>query len=79
MNQADRYTELYSMEEAPLLKALREETGRKLEYDDMLCGPVVGSLLQLLARMISARTVLEIGTFTGYSALHMAMAIPADG
>ena len=45
----------------------------------MLTGPVEGRLLELLVHMSGARRVLEIGTFTGYSALSMAAALPEDG
>jgi caffeoyl-CoA O-methyltransferase len=45
----------------------------------MLVGPTEGTFLSLIARSISARNVLEIGTFTGYSALKFAEGVPEDG
>jgi caffeoyl-CoA O-methyltransferase len=45
----------------------------------MLCGPQVASLLQILVRATRAKTVLEIGSFTGYGTLAIAEALPADG
>ena len=45
----------------------------------MLCGPLVGSVLQGIICMIQAKKILEIGTYTGYSALKMAEVLPSDG
>jgi predicted O-methyltransferase YrrM len=60
------------------LRALREYTER-LPNGRMQITPEQGHLLALLIRLIGARRVLEIGTFTGYSALAMALALPANG
>ncbi|MEM9460387.1 MAG: class I SAM-dependent methyltransferase [Myxococcota bacterium] len=54
------------------------QTGVKLE-SEMLCGPVEAQFLSMLVGLSGARRVLEIGLFTGYSALAMAQALPADG
>jgi predicted O-methyltransferase YrrM len=59
-------------------RALREETAR-LPHARMAIGPEQGQLMQLLAHTIGARRYLEIGVFTGYSSLAMALAIPRDG
>lgn len=64
--------------EDPLLRALREETVR-LPEARMAIGPEQGQFMALLARAIGARRYLEIGVFTGYSSLAMALALPADG
>jgi predicted O-methyltransferase YrrM len=64
--------------ENPVLRELREETSR-LPNARMAIGPEQGQLMQLLARAIGARRYLEIGVFTGYSSLSMALALPADG
>jgi predicted O-methyltransferase YrrM len=64
--------------EAPALQSLREET-QKLSNSGMQIGPDQGRLMQILVRLIDARRCLEIGTFTGYSALTVAMALPAGG
>ncbi len=64
--------------ETPALRALRKATLR-MPQANMLLAPEQGQLLQLLVRMLGARRVLEIGTFTGYSALAMALALPAGG
>jgi predicted O-methyltransferase YrrM len=64
--------------ETPVQRRLREET-RKLPMGMMQIGPDQGAFLALLVRLIGARRTLEIGTFTGYSALAVASALPADG
>ncbi len=77
--ESDRYADCMMRKEPALLKDLRETTTRELRHDDMLSGPVVGAFLNMLVRMSGAKTVLEIGTFTGYATLWMAMALPPDG
>ena len=58
---------------------LAAETRATLDSAEMLTGRVVGRLLELLVHGAGARRVLEIGTFSGYSALSMAAGLPADG
>jgi len=67
-----------SSREAPVLSQLREKTD-KLEAASMQISPDQGQFMALLLKLINARRVLEIGTFTGYSALVMALALPEDG
>ncbi len=67
-----------SLREPPFLKALREETA-KLPLANMQIAPEQGQFMQFLLQLINAKKVLELGTFTGYSALAMAMALPNDG
>jgi predicted O-methyltransferase YrrM len=64
--------------ETPVQKELREAT-RKMRYGGMQIGPEQGALMQMLVRLTGARRCLEIGTFTGYSALAVALALPDDG
>jgi len=64
--------------ESPALRALREETA-KLPMSMMQLGPEPAALLQWLVRLVGARRTLEVGTFTGYSALAVAQALPEDG
>lgn len=64
--------------EAPIQRRLREETAR-LREANMQIAPEEGALLALLVRVLNARNILEIGTFTGYSALAMALALPSEG
>ena len=67
-----------SLREPPLLTRLREETA-DLPRSAMQISPEQGQFMALLAELIGARRVLEVGTFTGYSALVVALALPADG
>ncbi|MBA2651295.1 MAG: class I SAM-dependent methyltransferase [Tatlockia sp.] len=67
-----------SLREHPVLNALRQETA-KLPLAAMQVAPDQAQFMQFLIQLISARKVLEIGTFTGYSALAMSLALPEDG
>ena len=67
-----------SLRESPLLKRLREETAQ-LPMARWQIAPEQGQFMALLVQLTGARRILEIGTFTGYSALCMAQALPADG
>jgi predicted O-methyltransferase YrrM len=64
--------------ETPIQRRLRDVTAR-LPNAGMQIGADQGALLSLLARSIGARYAVEIGTYTGYSALAVATALPADG
>jgi predicted O-methyltransferase YrrM len=72
------YLVAHQAPEHPQLKSLRERTSL-LPDARMQISPEQGHLLGLLVRLIAARHVLEIGTFTGYSALAMALALPLGG
>lgn len=67
-----------SLREDPILKALREETS-KMRLAIMQVAPEQAQFMQFLLRLIGAQKVLELGTFTGYSALAMALALPDEG
>ncbi|WDG51924.1 class I SAM-dependent methyltransferase [Pseudomonas chlororaphis] len=67
-----------SLRETPLLRRLRDET-QALPMARWQVAPEQGQFLALLIKLIGARRVLEVGTFTGYSALSMAAALPEDG
>jgi caffeoyl-CoA O-methyltransferase len=67
-----------SLREPPLLSRLRKETAA-LPHAGMQISPEQGQFMALLAELVGARRVLEVGTFTGYSALVVALALPADG
>ena len=67
-----------SLREPPLLVRLREET-EALPLAVMQISPEQGQFMALLVELIGARRTLEVGTFTGYSALCVARALPADG
>ncbi len=64
--------------EPEVLRRLREETAA-LPNANMQIAPEEGAVLAMLVRLLDARKVLEVGTFTGYSSTAMAMALPADG
>ena len=64
--------------ESDILQRLREETDHS-PLASMQISPDQGQFLQLLVRMIGARRTIEVGTFTGYSALAVALALPEDG
>ena len=68
-----------TMSESALLARLRAETAALGDVARMQISPEQGRFMALLIKLIGARTVLEIGTFTGYSTLVMAEALPADG
>jgi predicted O-methyltransferase YrrM len=74
----DDYILGVSLRESDVQRRLREETAR-LPMAGMQIAPDQGQLMALLARLVGARRCLEIGTFTGYSALAVALALPADG
>jgi len=61
-----------------ILARLREETGA-LEWGRMQIAPEQGQLMALLTRLVGARNAIEVGVFTGYSALSVARALPGDG
>jgi O-methyltransferase len=67
-----------SLRDHPVLRELREETA-KLPQAVMQIGPDQGQLLALLARLVGAKRCIEVGVFTGYSSLAVAMALPEDG
>jgi len=73
------YVERLSTPGSAQLEALEQETVRTLDTPQMLSGPVVGRLLEFLVFALGARSVLEIGTYSGYSALSMAEGLPPDG
>src|SRR5581483_7565360 len=73
------YAARQSWPESDVCRRLREETQRTMQYAQMLVGPLEGAFLKVITQAVAARRILEIGTFTGYSALCFAEALPADG
>jgi predicted O-methyltransferase YrrM len=72
------YVNAMGSRETAVQRALRAET-RKLPMAGMQIGPDQGALLQVLVRILGAKRCIEVGTFTGYSALAVALALPRDG
>jgi len=75
----ERYATEHSTPEPDSLAALAAETRQSVPSPQMMVGPLEGRFLQTLVYLTQARQVLEIGMFTGYSALSMAAALPPDG
>ena len=78
-SEIEAYAQAHSRPESAVRRALREETQRTMEYAQMVVGPLEGAFLQMMTQLVGAKRVLEIGMFTGYSALCFAEALPADG
>jgi caffeoyl-CoA O-methyltransferase len=78
-DELTEYAEAHSTPPDELLKRLFEETHEKLAAPQMLTGALEGRFLELLVWASGARRVLEIGTYSGYSGLSMAAALPDDG
>ena len=77
--EVERYAEAHTTPPPAALSALAAETRATLPLPEMLTGVVEGRFLELLVWASAARRVLEIGTYSGYSALSMAAALPEDG
>ena len=75
----DGYAAAHTTPPSPSLVRLADQTRRSMEAHEMMVGPVEGRFLEFLVHMTGARRVLEIGMFTGYSALSMAAALPSGG
>jgi len=75
----ERYAEEHTTRPEPLLAELAQETRETMESPQMLTGTVEGRFLELLVYASGARRVLELETYSGYSALSMAAGLPADG
>jgi caffeoyl-CoA O-methyltransferase len=79
MEQIENYVAAHTDAVSPLLEELLSETEKITGRSRWSIGRVEGKLLQLLIKISGARRVVEVGTFTGYSALVMAEALPPDG
>ena len=73
------YALLHSDNESDLLKELARETYQKILQPRMLSGPLQGRFLSLLSKIIQPKTILEVGTFTGYGTLCLAEGLQKDG
>jgi len=69
----------HSLEESDILKEIREHTFNNEKIPNMISGPIVINFLKHLICISNAKKILEIGMFTGYSAMAMAESLPEDG
>lgn len=72
------YLRKFSVREREVLAKLREQT-HKMSMSQMQISPEQGQFMQLLIKLLNAKKTLDIGTFTGYSALSVALALPENG
>lgn len=75
----DCYSEEHSSEESDLLKRINRETHAKVMMPRMLSGHLQGRFLSMISHIIKPKRILEIGTYTGYSALCLAEGLQKDG
>ncbi|MCX6297393.1 MAG: O-methyltransferase [Bacteroidetes bacterium] len=75
----ENYALAYSQEETDVLKKLNRETHAKVIAPRMLSGHMQGNLLSMLSKMIQPEKILEIGTYTGYSAICLAQGLQENG
>ena len=77
--EINKYAEDFSTDESPVLKKLNRETNAKILFPRMLSGKIQGNFLKMISRMIKPERILEIGTFTGYSAICLAEGLAKKG
>lgn len=75
----DQYSEQFTTPETEVLASLNRETNMKIPMPVMLSGHLQGSLLAMLSHMIKPNNILEIGTYTGYSAICLAQGLQEGG
>lgn len=79
LNEVEEYVLSHTTDDSNLIRELIRTSGEELEYTDMMSGRLVGRLLGILIKISGTKRVLEVGTFTGYSAMTMAEALPEEG
>lgn len=77
--ELDNYVTAHSQQEPELLQKLNKETWQKILKPRMLSGAYQGRLLSLISKLVNPKYILEIGTYTGYSALCLAEGLQKDG
>ena len=75
----EKYAEAHSTPESDILNRLNRETHLKLRMPNMLSGHLQGQFLRMISMMIKPAKILEVGTFTGYSAICLAAGLKKDG
>lgn len=79
MEQIYKYIEQHATPESEALKWVTKQTHIRTNHARMLSGSIQGQLMRMLVQMTGAKDILELGTFTGYSAICMGSALPEDG
>ena len=79
LTDMEKYLLNYSQEQDQVLQWLQKQTNLRTNHARMLCGPVEGKLIEMLSRMLSPQNILEIGAFTGYSAICLARGLKEGG
>ena len=77
--ELDDYVVAHSQQEPELLQKLTRETYQKILQPRMLSGACQGRILSMISKLINPKNILEIGTYTGYSALCLAEGMQPDG
>jgi caffeoyl-CoA O-methyltransferase len=77
--EVEAYAEAHSLAESEICRRLRAETYRTMDLPQMVVGPLEGAFLKVMAMSVGAKRILEVGTFTGYSALCFAETLPDEG
>jgi caffeoyl-CoA O-methyltransferase len=77
--ELERYADAHTTRPTEFLEELERETKKCVPMSQMLTGRVEGTLLRMLVRISGAKKVVDVGTYTGYSALMMAEGLPPDG
>lgn len=78
-HKIDQYVVEHSQQEPEILKELSKETWQKVLNPRMLSGAFQGRVLSMISKLIQPKTILEIGTYTGYSALCLAEGLQKEG
>jgi caffeoyl-CoA O-methyltransferase len=78
-DEIEAYAERYTTARADLFERLAAETRATQDSPQMMVGPIEGAFLSFLVAMARAKRVLEVGTFTGWSSIAMARALPPEG
>ena len=73
------YSEKHTSEESPLLKKVNRDTWEKVYMPRMLSGHLQGRILSMISKMVNPGKILEIGTYTGYSAICLAEGLTENG
>jgi caffeoyl-CoA O-methyltransferase len=77
--ELQRYIELHTGDEDALLKKINRDTNSQVMRARMLSGHVQGRFLSMMSKLVQPKTILEIGTYTGYSAICLAEGLKAGG